>query len=130
MVTGSFRADLHWQQCHMTLHHLCFYTRLPAPSAFPLHLLLPWFQWFQRGCITVSLSLSLSSFAIANIFTALWCLILNRAFFYTSAIRPAYYNLESPHIKMHKHTYKYMCFYTVCSVLSTLGLHSVVALKK
>lgn len=31
----------------------------PARSAFSLHLLLPWLQWFHRGCITVAPSLSL-----------------------------------------------------------------------
>lgn len=31
-----------------------------ARSAFSLHLPLPWLRWFQRGCITVTPSLSLS----------------------------------------------------------------------
>lgn len=61
-VTGPFRADLRWQQRHVTSHHLCFDTRLPAPSALSLHLPLPWLQWFQRGRRTVAPSLSASPF--------------------------------------------------------------------
>lgn len=47
------------KQRHVTSHHLCFDTRLPAPSALSLHLPLPWLQWFQRGRRTVAPSLSL-----------------------------------------------------------------------
>lgn len=47
------------KQRHVTSHHLCFDTRLPAPSALSLHLPLPWLQWFQKGRRTVAPSLSL-----------------------------------------------------------------------
>ena len=61
-VTGPFRADLRRQQRHMTPHHLCFDTRLPASFALSPHLPLPWLQWFQRGRRTVAPSLSVSPF--------------------------------------------------------------------
>lgn len=47
VVTRPFKAALHWQQCHVTLHHLSFYTRLLALASL-WNLSLPWMQLAHR----------------------------------------------------------------------------------